>query len=70
MQNLTVEYIAISELKPYENNPRVHKSKQIEQIVKSITEFKFNTPILLDEKNEILAGHGRLLAAQNIGMAN
>lgn len=68
MQTLRVEYINISEVKPYESNPKVHQSKQIQQIVNSISEFKFNNPILIDENNTIIAGHGRILAAKHLNM--
>lgn len=68
-QALRVEYINISEIKPYESNPKIHKSKQIQQIVNSISEFKFNNPILIDENNIIIAGHGRILAAKHLNMS-
>ena len=67
-QSLKVEYINISEIKPYESNPKIHKNKQIQQIVNSISEFKFNNPILIDENNIIIAGHGRILAAKHLNM--
>jgi len=65
---LAVEYVSTSEIKPYKNNPKIHKSKQIQQIVNSISEFRFNNPILVDENNVIIAGHGRLLAANHLNM--
>ncbi|MFA6550588.1 MAG: site-specific DNA-methyltransferase [Candidatus Gracilibacteria bacterium] len=68
VQALAVEYIDISGIKTYKNNPKIHKSKQIQQIVESISEFKFNNPILIDENNIIIAGHGRLLAAEHLSM--
>lgn len=66
--NLNVENVPISSIKPYKNNPKIHNNKQVQQIMNSITEFKFTSPILIDENNEILAGHGRLLAAQKLGL--
>jgi len=66
--NLAVEYVNASEIKPYKSNPKIHKNKQIQQIVNSISEFKFNSPILVDENNIIIAGHGRLLAANHLNM--
>ena len=66
--NLNVENVSISSIKPYKNNPKIHNNKQVQQIMNSITEFKFTSPILIDENNEILAGHGRLLAAQKLGL--
>lgn len=68
VDKLTIEYIDISQIKPYPSNPKIHKNKQIQQIVNSISEFKFNNPILIDENNEIIAGHGRLLAAKQLGI--
>ncbi|MEI8389308.1 MAG: DNA methyltransferase [bacterium] len=65
---LTVDYINPSEIKPYKSNPKIHKNKQIQQIVNSISEFRFNNPILVDENNVIIAGHGRLLAANHLNM--
>ena len=65
---LSVEYVNTSEIKPYKNNPKIHKNKQIQQIVNSISEFNFNNPILVDENNVIIAGHGRLLAANHLNM--
>ncbi|MEI8390221.1 MAG: DNA methyltransferase [bacterium] len=66
--NLVVEYVNASEIKPYKSNPKIHKNKQIQQIVNSISEFRFNNPILIDENNVIIAGHGRLLAANHLNM--
>lgn len=68
-QTLTVEYVQITKIKPYKNNPKLHKNKQVQQIAESIKEFNFNNPILIDENNEIIAGHGRLLAANHLGIS-
>jgi DNA modification methylase len=54
-------------LRPNPRNPRVHSDRQIKQIARSIKAFGFNTPILADRNNQIIAGHGRLLAAQQLG---
>jgi DNA modification methylase len=54
----------VKDLKPYGNNPRKHSKKQIRQIAKSIEEFGFTTPLLIDPEGTILAGHGRALAAE------
>lgn len=67
-QDLNVENVSINLIKPYKNNPKIHKNKQVQQIVNSIKEFNFNNPILIDEKDEIIAGHGRLLAAEELGI--
>jgi DNA modification methylase len=69
MENgLAINYINTAEIKPYKSNPKIHKNKQIQQIVNSISEFNFNNPVLIDENNVIIAGHGRLLAANHLNM--
>ena len=65
---LQIEDIPISEIIPYENNPRIHNKKQIALLEQSITEFSFTNPVLIDENGELLAGHGRLLAAKKLGL--
>jgi DNA modification methylase len=60
--------ISISSLKKYTNNSRVHSEHQIQQIINSIKEFGFTNPILVDENNQIIAGHCRLEAAKIIGL--
>lgn len=67
-QKLKIVYRDVSELTPYENNSRKHSDSQIEQIAKSIDEFGFNNPILLDGENGIIAGHGRFHAALVLGL--
>ena len=54
----------IAALKPYEKNARTHSAEQVEQIARSMREFGFTNPILIDEQDRIIAGHGRLQAAQ------
>lgn len=56
--------INISDIKPYQNNARTHSTQQIEQIVKSIKEFGFTNPLLIDNDFNLIAGHGRLEAIQ------
>tara|TARA_R110000782_G_scaffold55759_2_gene117264 strand:- start:565 stop:1080 length:516 start_codon:yes stop_codon:yes gene_type:complete len=56
--------ISTEKLTPYINNSRTHNDEQIEQIANSIREFGFTNPVLIDENNEVLAGHGRLKAAE------
>ena len=58
----------VSELVPYANNSRLHSDAQVEQLVASIKEFGFTNPILVNEEGGIIAGHGRVLAAQRMGM--
>lgn len=65
---LAVTYQSTATLKPYKNNPRIHSPKQIKQIARSIEEFGFTNPILLDDDNNIIAGHGRILAAQSLSI--
>lgn len=60
--------IKISALKPYPKNARTHNPKQIRQIAKSIQEFGFTNPVLIDKDNCILAGHGRVEAAKLAGL--
>ena len=54
--------INMSDIKPYANNARTHSTQQIEQIVKSIKEFGFTNPLLIDNDYNLIAGHGRLEA--------
>lgn len=63
-QGLTVSYLSPTDIKPYPNNPKKHSERQVHQLANSIKEFRFTNPLLIDENNELLAGHGRLLAAQ------
>lgn len=71
--NLQVEYVSTDELQEYKNNSKLHPSSQIDQIASSIEEFGFNNPILAwhndDGEPEIVAGHGRLMAARKLGIA-
>jgi hypothetical protein len=64
---LKVIYLPPTSLRPHPQNPRVHSDKQVLQIAKSIEAFGFNVPILVDDKQNVVAGHGRLLAARKLG---
>jgi ParB-like chromosome segregation protein Spo0J len=64
---LEVTYLSTTSLKPHPQNPRVHTDKQVGQIAQSIEAFGFNVPILVDDRQNIVAGHGRLLAARKLG---
>lgn len=55
-------------LKPHPDNPRTHSKEQVRKIASSIRRFGFRNPILIDEDNNVVAGHGRLLAAAELGM--
>ena len=63
---LKIEYLSKNDLKPYINNAKIHTDGQVEQIRKSIEEFDFNDPIAVWGENEIVEGHGRLLAAMEM----
>ena len=63
-----LEYVPLSEIKPYRRNAKKHPPEQIEQIIASIEEFGFNDPIALWH-GEIVEGHGRYLAAKEMGLA-
>lgn len=65
--NLKIEYLPIDEIKPYAGNAKLHPAEQIEQIKKSIQEFGFNDPIAVCN-GEIVEGHGRYIAAQELGI--
>lgn len=58
----------LTELVPYERNARTHSPEQVAQLARSITEFGFTNPLLIDESNRVIAGHGRLMAATALGM--
>ena len=63
-----LELWPIERLRPYERNPRTHSADQVAQIAASMVEFGFTNPILVDEADGILAGHGRLMAARELGL--
>jgi hypothetical protein len=69
MDNLKIEYLPVSSLKMYEKNARKHEKEDVQAIVESIKEFGFDDPIgIWGEENTIVEGHGRLMAAQMLGM--
>ena len=63
------EMVPVAQLTPCERNARKHSRKQIRQIADSIQAFGFTCPVLIDEANEIVAGHGRVAAAKLLGLA-
>jgi DNA modification methylase len=65
---LAVEHVAVTALKPYSSNARVHSLKQIAEIASSIKAFGFNNPVLIDKAGTIIAGHGRVEAAKKLGL--
>ena len=68
MPGLSIEYRPIDALIPYARNARTHSEAQIAQIAASIREFGFNNPVLVDGRHGVIAGHGRILAARQLGM--
>jgi ParB-like chromosome segregation protein Spo0J len=64
-----IELWPIEKLRPYQRNPRTHSEAQVDQIAASMVEFGWTNPVLVDEQGGILAGHGRLLAARKLGLA-
>jgi DNA modification methylase len=65
---LTVVYLPIERLVPYARNSRTHSDAQVAQIAGSIREFQWTNPVLVDGDGGIIAGHGRVLAARQLGM--
>src|SRR5699024_5878918 len=65
---MNITKMRISELKEYENNPRLINDEAVDKVEASIKEFGFKVPIIVDEDNVIVAGHTRKLAARSLGM--
>lgn len=63
---MQIESIPTSDIVAYEFNNRTHPEEQIQRIAKSITEFGFIQPLVVDDKNSLIVGHGRLYAAQRL----
>ena len=63
-----IEYWPLGRITPNPRNPRTHRTRHIKALAKSIAEFGFNVPILVDENRKIVAGHGRYEAAKLLGM--
>ena len=63
-----VQEVAVSKLKPYERNAKIHGAEQIEKLKASINEFGFVSPCLIDRDFNIIAGHGRVMAAKELGI--
>ena len=70
MENLKIVYKKTTELIPYANNSRTHSEYQVGQIAASMREFGFTNPVLIDEQGGIIAGHGRIMAAQRLQLAD
>lgn len=63
-----IEQIKTKSLIPYARNAKLHNESQVASIAGSIKEFGFNNPVLIDSDNGVIAGHGRVLAAQKLGL--
>ena len=68
MSKLSIDHRPPGELIPYARNARTHSKKQIAQIASSIAKFGFNNPVLIDKEGRIVAGHGRVEAAKQLGI--
>ena len=64
-----VVFIPVNELKPYKNNAKKHPQEQIDRIAQSIRQFGFRQNLVVDEDNCVIIGHGRLLAAKQLGIS-
>ena len=60
----------LADLIPYANNSRTHSDEQVNQVASSMKEFGFTNPVLIDESGGIIAGHGRVMAAQKLGLVD
>jgi ParB-like chromosome segregation protein Spo0J len=65
---MTIEHLKTSDLIPYARNAKKHDASQVAKLAGSIREFGFNNPVLIDKDNGIIAGHGRVLAAQSLAL--
>jgi DNA modification methylase len=65
---MTIEHLKTSDLIPYARNAKKHDAAQVAKIAGSIREFGFNNPVLIDKDNGIIAGHGRVMAAQSLSL--
>jgi hypothetical protein len=67
---MKIEKIPTDKLIPYARNAKKHDAAQVSKLAGSIREFGFNNPVLIDKDNGIIAGHGRVMAAQQLGLAD
>lgn len=65
---LQIVYMSIKDLKPYKKNAKKHTAEQINRIAESIKEFGFKSPVLIDQCNCVVAGHGRVMGAKKAGL--
>lgn len=66
---MKIESIKLDKLIPYARNSRTHSDQQVAQVAASIREFGFTNPVLIDSEDGIIAGHGRVMAARKLGLA-
>lgn len=67
---MQIEQLALDALIPYARNSRTHSDEQVAQVSASIREYGFTNPVLIDGEGGIIAGHGRVLAARKLGLAD
>ena len=67
---MIIEHMKLDALIPYARNARTHSEEQVAQIAGSIREFGFTNPVLIDGDGGIIAGHGRVMAARKLGLAD
>jgi len=65
---MKIETLSTASLIPYARNAKKHDASQVAKLAGSIREFGFNNPVLIDKDNGIIAGHGRVMAAQSLGL--
>ena len=66
---MKIENIKVADLVPYARNAKRHDESQVAKIAGSIKEYGFTNPVLIDKDNGIIAGHGRVMAAQKLGLS-
>ncbi|WP_233869635.1 ParB/Srx family N-terminal domain-containing protein [Paraburkholderia adhaesiva] len=65
-----VERWPLARVRPFAHNPRTHTDAQVDEIAAAMREWGWTNPLLVDESGELIAGHGRLLAAQRLGLTD
>src|SRR3954447_14351919 len=68
LTDLRIEHVPVGQLRPTPRSARLHSERQLKQIARSIEAFGFNVPVLADREGNLLAGHGRVQAAQRLGL--
>ena len=63
-----IRQVALSDIRPYERNAKIHGQEQLDKLKESIKEFGFVNPCLIDRDYNLIAGHGRVMAAEQLGM--